>query len=95
VDTFRIDICLAVRSSGRHASRWSSGELALRWTVAGMLEAERQLRTIIGYRDLATLVVAIERDHDRSRHRDAAHTPIKESGTGPRSARECSRVTGN
>jgi hypothetical protein len=27
-----------------------------------MLEAERQFRKIIGYRDLATLVIAIERD---------------------------------
>jgi len=38
----------------------SSGEMALRWTAAGMLEAERQFRKIIGYRDLATLVTAIE-----------------------------------
>ena len=49
--------------------------MALRWTAAGMLEAERQFRRIIGYRDLATLVVAIERDHDRR----AAHTTIKEA----------------
>ena len=35
--------------------------MALRWTAAGMLEAERQFRRIIGYRDLATLVIAIER----------------------------------
>jgi len=55
--------------------RWSSGEMALRWTAAGMLEAERQFRKIIGYRDLATLVIAIERDHDRRRtDADAART---------------------
>jgi hypothetical protein len=30
-----------------------------------MLEAEQQFRRIIGYRDLATLVVAIERDPSR------------------------------
>jgi putative transposase len=53
--------------------------MALRWTAAGMLEAERQFRRIIGYRDLATLVVAIERDLDRRRHSDTAHTPIKEA----------------
>jgi len=41
--------------------------MAPRWTAAGMLEAERQFRRIIGYRDLATLVVAIERDADRRR----------------------------
>ena len=32
-----------------------------RWTAAGMLVAEQQFRRIIGYRDLATLVIAIER----------------------------------
>jgi putative transposase len=61
-----------VRRTQRNVKRWSSGEMALHWTAAGMLEAERQFRKIIGYRDLATLVVAIERDHDRRRHTDAA-----------------------
>ena len=32
-----------------------------RWTAAGMLVAEQQFRRIIGYRDLAKLVIAIER----------------------------------
>jgi len=68
-----------VRRTQRNVKRWSSGEMALRWTAAGMLEAERQFRKIIGYRDLATLVVAIERDHDRRRRSDAARTPTKEA----------------
>ncbi len=67
-----------VRHTQRNVKRWSSGEMALRWTAAGMLEAERQFRKIIGYRDLATLVVAIERDHARRRHSAATHTPTKE-----------------
>ena len=37
-----------------------------RWTAAGMLVAEQQFRRIIGYRDLATLVIAIERHHMRT-----------------------------
>ena len=49
-----------VRRTSRNVKRWSSGEMALRWTAAGMLEAERQFRRIIGYRDLAKLCVAIE-----------------------------------
>ncbi len=57
-----------VRRTQRNVKRWSSGEMALRWTAAGMLEAERQFRKIIGYRDLATLVIAIERDHDSRPH---------------------------
>jgi transposase-like protein len=66
-----------VRHTQRNVKRWSSGEMALRWTAAGMLEAEKQFRKIIGYRDLATLVIAIERDNDP--HTDATHTPSKEA----------------
>jgi putative transposase len=69
-----------VRYTQRNVKRWSSGEMALRWTAAGMLEAEKQFRKIIGHRDLATLVIAIQRDHDRrSRHADAARTPTEEA----------------
>ena len=32
-----------------------------RWTAAGMLQAEQQFRRIIGYRDLAKLVITTER----------------------------------
>jgi hypothetical protein len=32
-----------------------------RWTVAGMLVAAQQFRRIIGYRDLAKRVIAVER----------------------------------
>ena len=37
-----------VRSTQRNVKRWSSGEMALRWTAIGMLEAERRSRKIIG-----------------------------------------------
>ena len=69
----------SVRRTQRNVKRWSSGEMALRWTAAGMLEAERQFRKIIGYRDLATLVVAIERNHDHRHHTDTAHTATTEA----------------
>jgi putative transposase len=68
-----------VRHTQRNVKRWSSGEMALRWTAAGMLEAEKQFRKIVGYRDLATLIVAIERDNDQRRHPDAARNPSKEA----------------
>jgi transposase-like protein len=51
-----------VRRTSRNVKRWQSGEMALRWTAAGMLEAERQFRRIIGYQQLAKLAVAIERE---------------------------------
>ena len=68
-----------VRRTQRNVKRWATGEMALRWTAAGMLEAERQFRKIIGYRDLATLVIAIEHDHHDRHHTDAAHTPTKKT----------------
>jgi transposase-like protein len=55
-----------VRRTSRNAKRWQSGEMSLRWTAAGMLEAKRQFRRIIGYQQLAKLAVAIERDLARS-----------------------------
>jgi hypothetical protein len=36
--------------------------MALKWTAAGILEAEQQFRRVIGYRGLAKLAVAIEHD---------------------------------
>jgi putative transposase len=50
-----------VRRTQRNVKRWQDGDMRKRWTAAGMLAAEQQFRRIIGYRDLATLVVAIER----------------------------------
>jgi putative transposase len=61
-----------VRRSSRNVKRWQSGDMALRWTAAGMLEAERQFRRIIGYRDLAKLALAIEHDLD---HHDSSALP--------------------
>ncbi len=45
--------------------------------AAGMLEAEQQFRKIIGYRDLATLVIAIE--HDSRPHPDPARATREEA----------------
>jgi transposase-like protein len=50
-----------VRRTQRNVKHWSSGEMGLRWTAAGMLEAEKQFRKVIGYQDLAKLAIAIER----------------------------------
>jgi transposase-like protein len=50
-----------VRTTQRNVKHWSSGEMGLRWTAAGMLEAEKQFRKVIGYTQLPQLAVAIER----------------------------------
>jgi putative transposase len=50
-----------VRYTQRNVKRWREGDMRKRWTAAGMLVAEQQFRRIIGYRDLAKLVIAVER----------------------------------
>jgi transposase-like protein len=50
-----------VRYTQRTVKRWQDGDMRKRWTAAGMLVAEQQFRRIIGYRDLAKLVIAVER----------------------------------
>jgi putative transposase len=51
-----------VRAINRNVKNWSSGEMCLRWTAAGMLEAETRFRKVEGYRGLAQLAVHIETD---------------------------------
>ncbi len=66
-----------VRRTSRHVKRWQNGDMCLRWTAAGMLEAEQQFRKIIGYADLAKLAIAVE--SDLSAQRAPLHTtPIIE-----------------
>jgi hypothetical protein len=50
-----------VRSTQRNVKCSQDGDMRKRCTAAGMLVAEQQFRRIIGYRDLAKLVIAMER----------------------------------
>jgi hypothetical protein len=54
--------------------------MCLRWTAAGMLEAQTQFRRIIGHGDLAKLAVTVEREVAAKRASRApnptVHTPI-------------------
>jgi transposase-like protein len=65
-----------VRRTQRNVKHWTSGEMGLRWTAAGMLEAEQQFRRITGHTDLAKLAIAIE--HDLLR-RHQTPTPTQET----------------
>ena len=51
-----------VRVIQRNVKNWSSGEMCLRWTAAGMLEAETRFRKVESYRGLAQLAIHIETD---------------------------------
>ena len=60
-----------VRVIHRNVKHWSSGDMCLRWTAAGMLEAETRFRKVQGYRGLATLAVKIEHDLLHKRQLDS------------------------
>jgi putative transposase len=51
-----------VRRTSRNVKHWQNGEMCLRWTAAGMLEAEQQLRRVIGHAEIAKLALAVERE---------------------------------
>jgi putative transposase len=73
-----------VRHTQRNVKRWQDGDMRKRWTAAGLLVAEQQFRRIIGYRDLAKLVIAIERHADRVKLSTATnftHTQVTEAVT--------------
>jgi transposase-like protein len=67
-----------IRRTQRNVKHWSSGEMGLRWTAAGMLEAEQQFRKVIGHTDLAKLAIAIEHDLDRH-HQTVTTLPTREA----------------
>jgi putative transposase len=75
-----------VRHTQRNVKRWREGDMRKRWTAAGMLVAEQQFRRIVGYRNLAKLVIAIERHAARtalpgSTTVTVTHTEVSQSVT--------------
>ena len=46
-----------------NVKRWRNGKMALRWTAAGLLDAEKRFRRVKGYREMAVLQVALRTHH--------------------------------
>jgi transposase-like protein len=49
------------RTTNRNLTHWKDGQMVLRWTAAGMLNAERSFRRVKGYRQMPQLVTALHR----------------------------------
>lgn len=49
------------RTTNRNVTRWRDAAMVLRWTAAGMLNAERSFRRIKGYKQMPQLVAALHR----------------------------------
>jgi putative transposase len=61
-----------VRHTQRNVKRWRDGDMRLRWTAAGMAEAQRGFRRVKGHRDLPKLIAAIQRELDPTPTTEAA-----------------------
>jgi len=75
-----------IRSTSRNVKHWQNGDMCLRWTAAGMLEAEAQFRKIIAYKHLAALAVEADLAAKRAgtRHQTTPptdHTPTESTAT--------------
>jgi putative transposase len=63
-----------IRRTAGNVKRWENGDMALRWTAAGMLEAERSFKRVKGHADIAELAIEIERQVNRH---ITAHAPTR------------------
>ena len=52
-----------VRQLSGRVKRWRSGKMILRWSAAGVLEAERGFRRVRGYQEMGKLIAALQK-HD-------------------------------
>ncbi len=52
------------RTVTRNVKRWRDRQMVLRWTAAGMLEAEKQFRRVRGYRELPMLKRALQQHEE-------------------------------
>ena len=55
------DCANTARATNRNVTRWRDGQMVLRWTAAGMLNAERSFRRIKGHKQMPQLVAALKR----------------------------------
>lgn len=58
------------RTTNRNVTRWRDGQMVLRWTAAGMINAERSFRRVKGYKQMPQLTAALYRHaHPNTAHR--------------------------
>ena len=48
-------------ATNRNVTRWRDEQMVLRWTAAGMLNAERSFRRIKGYKQMPQLIATLKR----------------------------------
>jgi hypothetical protein len=76
------------RTTNRNVTRWRDGQMVLRWTAAGMLNAQRSFRRVKGYKQMPKLAAALYRHAhpntaDRPRCPDRRAGPVRRAMTRP------------
>jgi putative transposase len=64
------------RARARNVKRWRGGEMVLRWTGAGILDAELSFRRVRGHRELPKLRAALRRHVHRIDREEVKDFPI-------------------
>jgi transposase-like protein len=59
------------RTTNRNVTRWRDGQMVMRWTAAGMVNAQRSFRRVKGYKQMNDLVAALRRHAHPRTARDA------------------------
>ena len=59
------------RTTNRNVTHWRDGQMVLRWTAAGLLNAQRSFHRVRGYKQMPQLVAALH----RHAHPNTAHQP--------------------
>ena len=67
------------RATNRNVTRWRDGQMVLRWTAAGMLNAERSFRRIKGHQQMPQLATALHRHAHPKTAQDWASPGIVEA----------------
>ena len=49
------------RTTNRNVTRWRDGQMVMRWTAAGMVNAQHSFRRVKGYKQMNNLVAALRR----------------------------------
>jgi putative transposase len=68
--TMRRRLC---RNHSTNVKNWQTGDMALRWCAAGLVEAGKQFRRVNGYMHLPVLRAALQRHVDEQSVGTARH----------------------
>jgi hypothetical protein len=70
------------RATNRNVTRWRDGQMVLRWTAAGMLNAQRSFRRVKGYKQMPHFVAACADTPTRSNppRRNCRHRRLTSRG---------------